>query len=221
LPFSSLVDNPVTYKIILIKTHPIVVKQIIVLLTLFTATIALAQSPEQIVKEAETSINNKIAEIYSLASEKQIYATMAKLEQLNDLLDREILWGTFDKTFRIAKAYNPSFNYHHKSDLPQQPQPSFWSEYEARYDKIMADEDLVLDRITSMVQLNRHDKVMAYGHQLKLMYNSITDAAENLGSSNLPQFTKDLYGNMNDFIENYQKIGQTELEGIAMEEQDK
>ncbi len=43
------------------------------------------------------------------------------------------------------------------------------------------------------------NKVMAYGSQLKTMYDAFTGAAENLGTANLPKFAYDLHGNMNDF----------------------
>ena len=180
-------------------------------------TSVLAQSAAQTVTEAANSINQKIDEMHQLAERKKVYAAIDKLDEVNKEINKEVTWGTFNEKYKEAKLQNPGFTFSIRGDLPAQLEPSFWAEYESRCDKIMASRKEATDGIVAMVQLNAWDKVMAYGSQLKTMYEAFTGAAENLGTANLPKFAYDLYGNMNDFIDNYKKIEQAELEGLEIE----
>ncbi len=184
--------------------------------TIFSISLS-AQSPEQIVRDAEYSINQKMDKVHSLAAQKQIEAAVNKLDEINKEIKKEITWRTFDDKYREAKRSNPSFSFHIREDLPAQLEPSFWIDYEARCDRILSNQEVVTEGMTSMVQLNNLDKAMAYGSQLKTMYETFTGAVENLGTANLPKFAYDLYGNMNDFIENYKKIEKAEREGIDIQ----
>lgn len=172
-----------------------------------------AQSPEQVVRDAENSINKKIELVHQLAIQRDIKNAFKKLDQINKEINKEFTWGTFDEKYREAKRSNPNFSFQIREDLPEQLSLSFWTNYVARCDKIMSDQDVITEGMVAMVQLNNWDQAMAYSSQLKTMYETFTGAAENLGSANLLKFAYDLHGNMNDFIENYKKIEKAKLEG--------
>ncbi|MFK5855328.1 MAG: hypothetical protein QM503_04290 [Bacteroidota bacterium] len=189
----------------------------IILICVFYGFAGGAQTAEQTVRDAATSINQKIENLHQLASHKKIFKAIDKLVEINKELNNEIIWGTFDQTYKEAKMANPYFSVFIKNDLPGQLNPQFWVDYEARCDRIMANQQESLKGLESMVQLNRLDQAMTYGSQLKTLYETFESAAENLGTANLPKFAYDLYGNMNDFIENYKKIEKASREGIDIE----
>lgn len=178
---------------------------------------AIAQSSEQKVTKAVNEINTLMDELHQLAKAKDVKGAIAKLDEINAVYKRELTWDTFDKEYRNAKMANPSFDYQIRTDLPQQLDPDFWKDFQRRCDRIMANQDQAVDGFTAMVQLNNYDKMMAYGSQLKTTYETFKNAAENLGTANLPKFAYDLYGNMNDFVENYKKIEEAEVEGIDIQ----
>lgn len=184
---------------------------------IFTPLLLIAQSSEQKVRTAANEINSLMEELHQLARHKNITAAITKLDEINDAYKREIQWETFGKEYRNAKMNNPSFNYQIRTDLPTQLDPGFWEDYQRRCDRIMADQDKAVEGFTAMVQLNNYDKMMAYGSQIKTTYETFKNAAENLGTANLPKFAYDLYGNMNDFVENYKKIEKAEVEGIDIQ----
>lgn len=192
----------------------------LIILCLFAAVFSIslsAQSPEQTVRDAEVSINQKIDQVHQLAVQRDIKNAFVKLDQINKEINKEFTWGTFDEKYREAKRSNPNFSFQIREDLPKQLSLGFWTDYVARCDKIMSDQEVITDGMASMVQLNRWDQAMAYSAQLKTMYETFTGAAENLGSANLLKFAYDLHGNMNDFIENYKKIEKAKLEGQEIE----
>jgi hypothetical protein len=176
-----------------------------------------AQSPEQIVRDAENSINQKIEQVHQLAVQRNIKSAFEKLDQINKEISKEFTWGTFDEKYREAKRSNPNFTFQIREDLPEQLNLDFWNNYVARCNRIMSNQQVITEGMISMVQLNNWDQAMAYSAQLKTMYETFTGAAENLGSANLLKFAYDLHGNMNDFIENYKKIEKAKLEGQEIE----
>jgi len=176
-----------------------------------------AQTPEQIVRDAENSINQKIEQVHQLAVQKNIKKAFEKLDQINKEISQEFIWGTFDEKYREAKRSNPNFTFQIREDLPEQLSLSFWNNYIARCNRIMSNQQVITEGMISMVQQNNWDQAMAYSAQLKTMYETFTGAAENLGSANLLKFAYDLHGNMNDFIENYKKIEKAKLEGQEIE----
>lgn len=173
-----------------------------------------AQNAKQTVNDAVNSINWKVESLHQLAAQKKIYNAVDKLDEINKEINKEITWGTFDEKYKEAKMADPGFTFNIKSDLPRELNPQFWADYELRCDRIMSNQKVSIDGIAAMVKLNKFDRAMAYSAQLKTTYETFQNAAENLGTANLPKFAYDLYGNMNDFIENYKKIEEAELEGI-------
>lgn len=176
-----------------------------------------AQSSEQKVVKAVEEINSLMEELHLLAAQKNVTGSIAKLDQINALYKREISWDTFDKEYRNAKMNNSDFDYHLRTDLPPRLDPAFWIDFQQRCNRIMENQDVAVEGFTAMVQLNNFDKMMAYGAQLKTTYETFKNAAENIGTANLPKFAYDLYGNMNDFVENYKKIEEAETAGIDIQ----
>lgn len=176
-----------------------------------------AQESEQIVRKAEQSINGKIEEVHQLAYARDIKNAFKKLDEVNREIKNEITHETFSKKYRDAKLHNPSFGFQLRGDLPSQFNIGRWQDYQARCDRIMAGQGQVEEGMKSAVQLNKLDQALAYAEQLKTIYETFKNGAENLGSANLIKFGYDLNGNMNDFIENYKKIEQAKLEGIEIE----
>lgn len=208
--FSSL-----TFKIM--KTHDFLRIIFLIVLSLLFSNLVFSQNAEQTVSEAANSINKKIDALHQMAGQKQIYKAIDKLDEINKEFNQEITWSTFDEKYKEAKMSNPSFDYQIREDLPSQLEPAFWANYEERCDRILADQDVAIRGMASMVQLNKFDQAMSYGSQLKTMYETIKGGIENLSSGNLPKFAYDLYGNMNDFIDNYTKIEDAVREGIEIE----
>ena len=190
---------------------------LLILIFLFSGAFLFGQSSEQKVTTAVNEINTLMEELHQLSRQKNIKQSFAKLDEINAVYKREIHWETFSKEYRNAKMANPSFSYQIKSDLPGQLDPSFWKDYQKRCDRIMADQNVALEGFIAMTQMNNFDKMMAYGAQLKNIYETFKNGAENLMSANLPKFAYDLHGNMNDFIENYKKIEQAEVDGIDLQ----
>lgn len=191
-----------------------------ILFALFLLGHALfSQSSEQKVREAVNKINQMVEEVHQLANQRKIDAAFQKLNQINHTFSTETTWGTFNEEYRNAKLQNPSFDYQLRTDLPANLDAAFWVDYQKRCDRIMADQEQALDGFKSMVQLNKWDQVMAYGAQIKNSYETIKNAIENLGSGNIPKFAYDLYGNMNDFIDNYTKIQDAEIAGVDIQTQ--
>ena len=181
-------------------------KHIIIFILGIFSTCLFAQSPEQIVRDAENSINQKIDQVHQLAVQRDIKKAFEKLDEVNKEISKEFTWGTFDEKYREAKRSNPGFSFQIREDLPEQLNLNFWNNYVARCDRIMSNQAIITEGMVSMVQLNNWDQAMAYSAQLKTMYETFTGAAENLGSANILKFAYDLHGNMNDFVENYKKI---------------
>ncbi|NPD47894.1 MULTISPECIES: hypothetical protein [unclassified Lentimicrobium] len=175
------------------------------------------QESEQVVRNAEQSINKKIEEVHQLAYARDIKKAYKKLDEVNLEIKNEITHETFSKKYRDAKLHNPNYDFQLREDLPSQFNISRWQDYQARCDRIMAGQGQVEEGMKSAVQLNKLDQALAYAEQLKTIYETFKNGAENLGSANLLKFGYDLNGNMNDFIENYKKIEQAKLEGIEIE----
>ena len=173
-----------------------------------------AQNPEQIVRDAQNSINSKIDELHQLARQRDLKNAFLKLDEINSEMNNEITWSTFDEKYREAKQQNPGFTFRINSQLPPQLSADFWAHYETRSRQIMQNQQQIREGMASMLQLNNLDKALAYASQLNTTYETFKNAAENLASANLPKFAYDLYGNMNDFIDNYKKIEKAKLEGI-------
>lgn len=188
-----------------------------VVLSSFFINFNYAQNPDQIVRNAEQSINEKIEEVHQLAYARDIENAFKKLDEVNREIKNEITHNTFSDTYRDAKLHNSSFNFQLREDLPSQFNIGRWQDYEARCDKIMAGQGQVEEGMRSAVQLNKLDQAFAYAGQLKTIYETFKNGAGNLGSMNLLKFGYDLNGNMNDFIENYKKIEQAKLECIEIE----
>lgn len=188
-------------------------------LVCFFVFAAFSQTSEQKVAEAVNKINRMVDEVHQLAAQRDFDNAFKKLNEINRTFSTESTWGTFIEEYRNAKMENPSFDFNLRSDLPSKFDPNIWKDYQNRCDRIMADQDQALDGFKSMLELNKWDKIMAYGAQIKNSYETIKNATENLGSGNIPKFAYDLYGNMNDFIKNYTKIQDAEIAGVDIQTQ--
>ena len=184
-----------------------------------TTQLIFAQSSEQKVREAVNKINQMVEEVHQLAADRNIDAAFKKLNQINRTFSTETTWGTFNEEYRNAKMENPAFDFQIRGDLPANLDAIFWKDYQRRCDRIMADQNQALEGFKSMMELNKWDKIMAYGAQIKNSYETIKNATENLASGNIPKFAYDLYGNMNDFIKNYTKIEDAEIAGVDIQTQ--
>jgi len=189
------------------------------LILLAITQIVSAQSSGQKVRDAVNNINQMVDEVHQLAAQNDIDNAFKKLNEINRAFSTETTWSTFDEEYRNAKLENPSFDYQLRSDLPAKLDPSFWRNYQQRCDRIMADQNQALEGFKSMMELNKWDKIMAYGAQIKNSYETIKNATENLASGNIPGFAYDLYNNMNDFIKNYTKIENAEIAGVDIQTQ--
>jgi len=175
------------------------------------------QNAEKTVTDAVNSINQKLEDMRQLARQKQIYKAMAKLEEAYDEMDHERKWSTFDDKYREAKKKNPGFDYTINGELPPQLSPSYWQNFKEKCDRILAHQDVVIEGMKSAVFLNDIDKVVAYGKQLKTIYETMSGVVENLGSANVPKFGYDLYGNVNDFVDNYKEIEKAYVSGLEID----
>jgi len=194
-------------------------KQVLIFHFISLFVVAFAQTSEQKVSEAVNKINRMVEEVHQLAAQRDFDNAFKKLNEINRTFSTETTWGTFIEEYRNAKMENPSFDFNLRSDLPAKFDPNIWKDYQNRCDRIMADQDQALDGFKSMLELNKWDKIMAYGAQIKNSYETIKNATENLGSGNIPKFAYDLYGNMNDFIKNYTKIQDAEIAGVDIQTQ--
>lgn len=190
-----------------------------IIVFLLLGEILFAQSSEQKVTESVNKINRMVEEVHQLATQRDFDNAFKKLSEINRTFSTEFTWGTFMEEYRNAKMENPSFHFQLRSDLPAKFDPNIWKDYQYRCDGIMADQNQALEGFKSMLELNKWDKIMAYGAQIKNSYETIKNATENLGSGNIPKFAYDLYGNMNDFIKNYTKIQDAEIAGVDIQTQ--
>ncbi len=176
-----------------------------------------AQTAEQEIVTAVASINEKLAEVKQLAQQKKIYEAMDKLKEAYDEIEHERKWGTFDEKFIEAKKQNPSFTFKINSDLPAQLSPAFWADFESKCDKILADQDVMIAGFKSEVTMNNWSKALAYGKQLKTLYETVSGIIENVGSANLPKLVYDLNGNINDAFDNIIELENAEVEDLEIE----
>lgn len=192
--------------------------KLLIAFSLLIATAQLkAQNAEQTVREAEKSINQKVDELHQLAAQKQIQAAFDKIDEINKEISREITWGTFDEKYKEAKMKNPGFTFDIKGDLPPQLSPAFWADFEQKCNKILADQEIIIEGMQSAILLNKMDKCLAYGKQLKTLYETVSGVVENLGTGNVPKFAYDLYQNSKEAIENYEEGENAYVEGLELE----
>lgn len=188
------------------------------LIFIFLNPSTFAQDPAQTINQAVSSLNSKMEEVHQLASQSKINEAINILAEFNTEVNSEVTWGTFNEVYREAKMQNRSFTFQIREDLPGKLSPSFWQDYERRCDRIMADRDKALEGFVMNTRLNLWDKALAYGQQLKTIYETFSGTAENAGTGNVPKLIYDLYGNYKDFNENLKKIEKAKQEGKDINE---
>jgi len=190
------------------------IAQIIIAGLIFaTSTYTYAKDPAQTINDAVNSLNSKMDEVHQLASQRRVNDAINKLDEFNKEVNHEVTWRTFDDVYREAKMKNRSFTFQVREDLPANMSTSFWQDYENRCDRMMAGRDQVLEGFIASTRLNLWDKALAYGQQLKTIYETFTGAAENVGTGNVPKLFYDLYGNYNDFKDNLKKVEKAKQDG--------
>ncbi|UBM62489.1 FecR domain-containing protein [Candidatus Sulfidibacterium hydrothermale] len=175
------------------------------------------QNPEQTVQQAVNSINQKLARVDQLAREKKIHEAFDLLDKVVDEIEKEQKWDTFSKVYQKAKKANPAFQFKINDKLPPQMSVAFWENYKRKCERILKDQEIVIEGLKSAVKLNHYDEVLAYGKQLKTFYDGITGMAENLGTLNYFKLAYDLKGNSDDFIENYKAAEKATLANLEVE----
>ncbi|MGK0411827.1 MAG: hypothetical protein ACJA1B_000009 [Polaribacter sp.] len=177
-----------------------------------------SQNAEQYINNVVNDINYKIAEVHQLASQKQMYECIAKLDEVYFKISSEIRKGTFDEEYKNAKRNNPNFTYKIRKDLPNQLEATYWKSKLAQCERILANQDVVIEGMIAAKKLNNDDKFLALLKQLKTGYDAISGIIENTATFNPLKLGYDLHGNFNDAINNYKEYENAELANLEIDE---